>query len=91
VGGVGDVASGGGKELELAVWVGLVVGLCSVHESLQAPTDVLDHAGELIMARWAARAELEPALVVVVVAAVQREDVEVGATARSWTWPTRRA
>jgi hypothetical protein len=77
VGGVGDVASGGGKEQELAVWVGLVVGLCSVHESLRAPTDVLDHAGELILARWAARAELEPALVVVVVAAVQREDVEV--------------
>ena len=77
MGGVGDVASGGSQELELAVWVGLVVGLCSVHQPLQAPADVLDHAGELILARWGAGTELETALVVVVVAAVQREDVEV--------------
>jgi hypothetical protein len=59
------------------VWVGLVVGLCSVHESLQAPADVLDHAGELGGAGWLAGEELRTLLVVEVVAAVQRQDVKV--------------
>jgi hypothetical protein len=77
VGGVGDVASGGGKEQELAVWVWLVVGLCSVHESLRAPTDVLDHAAELGGAGRLAGAKLQARLVVEVVAAVQSEDVKV--------------
>jgi hypothetical protein len=54
-----------------------VVRLRPVHQPLQAPADVLDHAGELSLARRWADAEREPALLIGVATAVQREDVNV--------------